>query len=126
MSALYFGRTKNGPTAMMRQLVSLLEQLRSASLTASCSVAAFSPSPGRLDEPTATALQPDDDGSARLRLRSSLASTAMAALPTAWKKPMTLNVAGTGTTKTSSAATIRQGTVAAAPHSSRFRRADSS
>src|SRR5258708_9453801 len=110
---------------MTWQSLSRLTHSPRASLTAFCSLAALSPSPGRPDRPTATAFHPVD-AAANLRATSSLESVAIEEFLSGRKKPVTFNVVGTGTTKTSSRATIRQGTPATAPQDSRFRRAASS
>ena len=56
-----------------------------------------------------------DAASASLRATSSRASAAIDELSAGWKKPVTFMIVGTGTTKTSSSATIMQGTPAIAP-----------
>ena len=96
-----------------------LTQLASASLTAACSLAAFSPRPGRPAAPTATAFQPLD-ASASLRATSSRASAERSsALPAALKKPVIFSDGRHRHHKTSSSATIMQGTPAIAPQDSR-------
>src|SRR5580700_7433308 len=99
---------------MTWQSLSCLTQLPSASLTAFCSLASLSASPGRPAVPTATAFHPDD-ASANLRTTSSLAPGVIEGLPAARKKPVTFIDAGTGTTKASSTATIMQATPTTPP-----------
>src|ERR1700739_1929185 len=99
---------------MTWQSLSCWAQLPRASLTALCSPAAWSANPGRPEVPTATALHPDN-ASASLRATSSLASAAIEAFLSARKKPVTLEVVGSGTMKLSSMATIMQATPASAP-----------
>src|SRR5882672_8904868 len=99
--------------AMTWQSLSRLTQSPSAVLTAACSLAALSPSPGRPEIPTATAFQPDD-ASAYLRATSPRSLGEITELSATLKRPVTFRLVGIGTTNESLSATIMQGTPATA------------